>query len=127
MTNIDIYIMDTELWKSRMITRVAMMAIEGATDIDQPIGILVNVLVTIHNECKSFDPSTKLEQLKYSQCTIVALMHLFLERYGIGNLIEVIGKSIEILGEPLVLDTTILNALNAAGANITNVEDIRYD
>ena len=119
--------MDTELWKSRMITRVAMMAIEGATDIDQRIGILVNVLVTIHNECKAYDPLTRLEKLKYSQCTSVALMHIFLERYGIGHLIEVIGKSIEILGEPLVLDTTILNALNAAGANITNVEEVRFD
>ena len=119
--------MDTELRKSRMITRVAMMAIEGATDIDQRIGILVNVLVTIHNECKAYDPLTRLEKLKYSQCTSVALMHIFLERYGIGHLIEVIGKSIEILGEPLVSDTTILNALNAAGANITNVEDVRFD
>ena len=119
--------MDTDLWKSKMIARVAMMAIEGATDIDQRIGILVNVLVTIHNECKAYDPLTRLEKLKYSQCTSVALMQIFLERYGIGQLIEVIGKSIEILGEPLVLDTTILNALNAAGANITNVEDIRYD
>ena len=54
-------------------------------------------------------------------------MHIFLEKYGIGHLTEVFGKSIEILGEPLVLDTTILNALNAAGANITNVEDIRFD
>ena len=116
-----------ELLKSKMIARVAMMAIEGATDIDQRLGILVNVLVTIHNECEAYDPLTRLEKLKYSQCTSVALMHLFLERYGIGHLIEVIGKSIEILGEPLVLDTTILNALNAAGANITNVEDIRYD
>ena len=119
--------MDKELLKSKMIARVAMMAIEGATDLDQRIGIIVNVLVTIHNECKAYDPLTRLEKLKYSQCTSVALMHLFLERYGIGHLIEVIGKSIEILGEPLVLDTTILNALNAAGANITNVEDIRYD
>ena len=119
--------MDKELLRSKMITRVAMAAMDGATDIDQRIGIIVNVLVTIHNECKSFDPSTKLEQLKYSQCTSVALMHIFLERYGIGHLIEVIGKSFEILGEPLVLDTTILNALNSAGANITNVEDIRYD
>ena len=119
--------MDTELKKCRMITNVAMMAIDNATNIDQRIGILVNVLVTIHNECKTYDPLTRLEKLKYSQCTSVALMHIFLERYGIGNLIEVLGKSIEILGEPLVLDPTILNALNAAGANITNVEDIRYD
>ena len=119
--------MDTELWKSKMITRVAMMAIEGATDMYQRIGILVNVLVTIHNECKTYDPLTRSEKLKYYQCTSVALMHIFLERYGIGNLIEVLGKSIEILGEPVVLDPTILNALNAAGANITNVEDIRFD
>ena len=119
--------MDKELLRSKMITRVAMAAMDGATDIDQRIGILVNVLVTIHNECKAYDPLPRLEKLKYSQCTSVALMHIFLERYGIGHLIEVIGKSIEILGEPLVLDTTILNALNAAGANITNVEDIRYD
>ena len=119
--------MNTHLTKSKMIARVAMAAIEGATDIDQRIGILVNLLVTIHNECKAYDPLTRLEKLKYSQCTSVALMHICLERYGIGHLIEVIGKSIEILGEPLVLDTTILNALNAAGANITNVEDILYD
>ena len=119
--------MDKELFRSKMITRVAMAAMDGATDIDQRIGIIVNVLVIIHNECKAYDPLTRSEKLKYSQCTSVALMHLFLERYGIGHLIEVIGKSIEILGEPLVLDTTILNALNAAGANITNVEDIRYD
>ena len=119
--------MDKELLRSKMIARVAMMAIEDATDLDQRIGILVNVLVTIHNECKAYDPLTRLEKLKYSQCTSVALMHIFLERYGIRHLIEVIGKSIEILGEPLVLDTTILHALNAAGANITNVEDIRYD
>ena len=119
--------MDTELKKCRMITNIAMMAIDNATSIDQRIEILVNVLVTIHNECKTYDPVTRSEKLKYYQCTSVALMHIFLERYGIGNLIEVLGKSIEILGEPVVLDPTILNALNAAGANITNVEDIRFD
>ena len=45
--------MDQELVKSNMISRVAMMAIEGATDLDQRIGILVNVTCTIHKECQT--------------------------------------------------------------------------
>ena len=121
------YIMDTHLFKSKMIATTITDALDDASDIDKRIELLVNVLVLIHNECKAYDPLTEKEELKFSQCTSVALMHIFLERYGIGHLIEVLGKSIEILGEPLVLDNTILNALNAVGANITNVEEIRYD
>ena len=45
--------MNTELEKSRMIANVAMMAMEGATDLDQRIGILVNVTCTIHKECQT--------------------------------------------------------------------------
>ena len=43
--------MNTHLKKSQMIANVAMMAMEGATDLDQRIEILVNVTCAIHKEC----------------------------------------------------------------------------
>ena len=42
--------MNTHLKKSQMIANVAMMAMEGAADLDQRIGILVNVTCTIHKD-----------------------------------------------------------------------------
>ena len=113
--------MNTNLQKSKMIARVAMMAIEGATDIDQRIGILVNVTVTIHNECKTYDPLTESERLSSGICTSIALMHLFREKYGVEPLMMVLKKAQEILGETLKLDRTILKALTDAGCSAEEI------
>ena len=40
--------MDKELFKHKMITRVAMAAMDGATDIDQRIEIIVNVCWSLY-------------------------------------------------------------------------------
>ena len=106
--------MDKELLRSKMIARVAMMAIEGATDLDQRIGILVNVTVTIHKECKTYDPFTESERLRSGICTSIALMHIFMEKYGVEPLMTVLQKAQVILGETLKLDRTILMALKDA-------------
>ena len=122
--------MDKELLKSKMIARVAMMAIEGATDLDQRIGILVNVTVPIHKECQTYDPLTESERLRSCICTSIALMHLFLEKYGVEPLMTVLQKAQVILGETLKLDRTILKALIDAGCiarEVNETEDERCD
>ena len=122
--------MDKELLKSKMIARVAMMAIEGATDLDQRIGILVNVTVTIHRECKTYDPLTESERLRSGICTSIALMHIFMEKYGVEPLMTVLQKAQVILGETLKLDRTILKALIDAGCiarEVNETEDERCD
>ena len=107
--------METELLKSKMIARVAMAAIGEATDIDERIEILTDVCVIIHNECKTYDPSTQHEQLRSGICTSIALMHLFMEKYGVEPLMKVLQKAQVILGDTLRLDRTILMALKDAG------------
>ena len=119
--------MNTHLQKSKMIARVAMMALEVATDIDQCIGILTNVTVTIHKACKTYDPLTEPERLRSGICTSIALMHLFMEKYGVEPLMKVLQKAQEILGETLMLDRTILKALTDAGCSATEVSETPYE
>ena len=106
-----------------MIANVAMMAMEGATDLDQRIGILVNVTCTIHKECQTYDPLTEPERLRSGICTIIALLHLFLEKYGVKPLMTVLQKAQAFLGETLKVDRTILKALVDAGCIAREVGD----
>ena len=113
--------MNKDLLKSKMIARVAMMAMEGATDLDQRIGILVNVTCAIHNECQTYDPLKEPERLRSGVCTIIALLHIFLEKYGVEPLMTVLQKAQAFLGETLKIDRTILKALVDAGCIATEV------
>ena len=76
-----------------MIANVAMMAMEGATDLDHRIRILVNVTCTIHKECQTYDPLKEPERLRSGICTIIALLHIFLEKYGVEPLMTVLQKA----------------------------------
>ena len=113
--------MNTELKKSRMIANVAMAAIGEATDIDKRIEILTDVCVILHNECKTYDPLTEHERLRSGICTSIALMHLFMEKYGVEPLMKVLQKAQVILGDTLKIDRTILKALKDAGCIVTEV------
>ena len=115
--------MSTELKNSRMIANVAMMAIEGATDLDHRIRILVNVTCTIHRECQTYDPLKEPERLRSGLCTIIALLRIFLEKYGVEPLLTVLQKAQAFLGETLKIDRTILKALKDAGCTVTAVAD----
>ena len=119
--------MNTELEKSRMIAHVAMMAIEGASDLDHRIRILVNVTCTIHRECNTYDPSKEPERLRSGVCTIIALLHIFLEKYGVEPLMTVLQKAQVILGDTLKIDRTILKALKDAGCIVTEVNEDEYE
>ena len=105
-----------------MIANVAMAAIGEATDIDKRIEILTDVCVILHNECKTYDPLTENEQLRSGICTSIALMHLFMEKYGVEPLMTVLGNAQNILGETLMLDRTILKALTDAGCSATEIK-----
>ena len=107
--------MNTELKKSRMISNIAMMAIEGASDLDHRIRILVNVTCTIHKECNTYDPLKEPERLRSGVCTIIALLHIFLEKYGVEALMTALQRAQAFLGETLKVDRTILKALVDAG------------
>ena len=98
-----------------MIAHVAMMAIEGASDLDHRIRILVNVVCTIHKECSTYDPLKEPERLRSGICTIIALLHIFLEKYGVEALMTALQKAQAFLGETLKVDRTILKALVDAG------------
>ena len=115
--------MNTELKKSRMIANIAMMAIEGASDLEHRIRVLVNVTCTIHRECQTYDPLTEPERLRSGLCTIIALLHIFLEKYGVEPLLTVLQKAQAFLGETLKIDRTILKALKDAGCTVTPVGD----
>ena len=119
--------MNTELKKSRMIANIAMMAIEGASDLDHRIRILVNVTCTIQRECNTYDPSKEPERLRSGVCTIIALLHIFLEKYGVEPLMTVLQKAQAFLGETLKIDRTILKALKEAGCTVTEVPESEYD
>ena len=106
-----------------MIANVAMMAIEGATDLDHRIRILVNVVCTIHKECQTYDPLKEPERLRSGVCTIIALLHIFLEKYGVEPLMTVLQKAQAFLGDMLKIDRTILKALKDAGCTITAVNE----
>ena len=111
--------MSTELKKSRMIAHVAMMAIDGASDLDHRIRVLVNVVCTIHRECQTYDPLKEPERLRSGVCTIIALLHIFLQKYGVEALMKVLQKAQAFLGETLKIDRTILKALKDAGCTVT--------
>ena len=113
--------MNTELKKSRMIANIAMMAIEGASDLEHRIRILVNVTCTIHKECQTYDPLKEPERLRSGLCTIIALLHIFLEKYGVEALMTALQKAQAFLGETLKIDRTILKALVDAGCIATEV------
>jgi len=113
--------MNTELKKSRMISNIAMMAIEGASDLDHRIRILVNVVCTIHKECQTYDPLKEPDRLRSGVCTIIALLHIFLEKYGVEPLMTVLQKAQAFLGETLKIDRTLLKALNDAGCIVKAV------
>ena len=119
--------MNTELEKSRMIANVAMMAIEGASDIDHRIRVLVNVVCTIQKECNTYDPLKEPERLRSGVCTIIALLHIFLEKYGVEPLMTVLQKAQAFLGETLKIDRTILKALKDAGCTVKEVPESEYD
>ena len=119
--------MNTELKKSRMISNIAMMAIEGASDLDHRIRILVNVVCTIHRECQTYDPLKEPERLRSGVCTIIALLHIFLEKYGVEPLMTVLQKAQAFLGETLKIDRTILKALKDAGCIVKEVPESEYD
>ena len=106
-----------------MIANIAMMAIEGASDLDHRIRILVNVVCTIHRECNTYDPSKEPERLRSGLCTIIALLHIFLEKYGVEALMTVLQKAQAFLGETLKIDRTILKALKDAGCTVTAVAE----
>ena len=119
--------MNTELEKSRMIAHVAMMAIDGASDLDHRIRVLVNVVCTIHRECQTYDPLKEPERLRSGICTIIALLHIFLGKYGVEPLMTVLQKAQAFLGETLKIDSTILKALKKAGCTVTEVPESEYD
>ena len=98
-----------------MIANIAMMAIEGASDLDHRIRILVNVTCTIHKECNTYDPLKEPERLRSGVCTIIALLHIFLEKYGVEALMTALQKAQVILGDTLKIDRTVLMALKDAG------------
>ena len=104
-----------------MIANIAMMAIEGASDLDHRIRILVNVTCTIHKECNTYDPSKEPERLRSGVCTIIALLHIFLEKYGVEALMTALKKAQAVLGETLKIDRTLLKALVDAGCTATEV------
>ena len=115
--------MDKELLKRKMIASVAMAATGEATDIDKRIEILTDVCVILHNECKTYDPLTEHERLRSGICTSMALMHLFMEKYGVEPLMKVLQKAQVILGDTLKIDRTILKALIDAGCIATEVNE----
>ena len=109
-----------------MIANVAMMAMGGATDLDHRIRILVNVTCTIHKECQTYDPLKEPERLRSGICIIIALLHIFLEKYGVEPLMTVLQKAQVILGDTLKIDRTILKALTDAGCIATEINDTEY-
>ena len=85
---------------------------------------------TIHKECQTYDPLKEPERLRSGICTIIALLHIFLEKYGVEPLMTALQKAQSFLGETLKIDRTILKALKDAGCTVTEVnedEDERCD
>ena len=91
-----------------------------STDLELRIDVLADLLVHIHTECKTvFDDP---DEWHFHKCSSIALMHIFMEKHGIDPLMTVR----EILGETLMLDPTILNALMTAGCKVTKVIKTEY-
>ena len=83
-------------------------------DLEKRIALLVDRLVHIHTECKTVE------------CSSIALMHIFMEKHGIDPLMIVLERARQTLGETLMLDPAILNALMTAGCKVTKVSKTEY-
>ena len=89
-----------------------------STDLELRIDFLVDLLTHIHTECKTLaDP----DEWNFHKCSSIAMMHIFMEKHGIYPLMIALDNARAILGETLMLDRTILNALTDAGCRATKV------
>ena len=95
-----------------------------STDLEKRIALLVDLLVHIHTECKTIEDDP--DQWHFHKCSSVALMHIFMEKHGIDTLMIVLERARQTLGETLMLDPTILNALKTAGCKVTRVSKTEY-
>ena len=93
-------------------------------DLEKRIALLVDLLVHIHTECKKMEDDP--DQWHFHKCSSVALMHIFMEKHGIDPLMIVLERARQTLGETLMLDPTILNALKTAGCKVTMVSKTEY-
>ena len=93
-------------------------------DPEKRITLLVDLLVHIHTECKTVEDDP--DQWHVHKCSSVALMHIFMEKHGIDPLMILLERARQILGETLMLDPTILNALIVAGCKVTKVSKTEY-
>ena len=53
-------------------------------------------------------------------------MHIFMEKHGIDPLMIVLERARQTLGETLMLDPTILNALMTAGCKVTKASKTEH-
>ena len=95
-----------------------------STDLEKRIALLVDLLVHIHTECKTMEDDP--DQCHFHKCSSVALMHILMEKHGIDPLMIVLERARVILGETLMLDPTILNALITASCKVTQVGKTEY-
>ena len=95
-----------------------------STDLEKRMALLVDLLVHIHTECKTVEDDP--DQWHFHKCSSVALMHMFMEKHGIDPLMIVLERARQTLGETLMLDPTILNALMTAGCKVTQVSKTEY-
>ena len=93
-------------------------------DLEKRMALLVDLLVHIHTECKTIEDDP--DQWHFHKCSSIALMHIFMEKHGIDPLMIVLERAREILGETLMLDPTILDALIRAGCKVTMVSKTEY-
>ena len=92
------------------------------TKLEQSIAILVDVLVCIHRECKSYD---RLSAAWHTRtCSSIALMHIFRDKFGIDPLMSVLAKANDNIGETLVLDQKKLRTLVDTGCKVTKVRSV---
>ena len=95
-----------------------------STDLEKRIALLVDLLVHIHTECKTMEDDP--DQWHFHKCSSIALMHIFMEKHGIDPLMIALERARQTLGETLMLDPTILNALKTAGCKVTRVSNTEY-
>ena len=96
----------------------------ASVDLEKRIALLVDLLVHIHTECKTveYDP----DQWHFHKCSSIALMHIFMEKHRINPLMIVLERARQTLGETLMLDPTILDALMTSGCKVTKVSKTEY-
>ena len=93
-------------------------------DLEKRIVILVDLLVHKHTECKTVEDDP--DQWHFHKCSSIALMHIFMEKHGIDPLMIVLARARQTLGETLMLDPSILNAVKTAGCKVTQVSKTEY-